>query len=355
MLINGGMEVAQLGDQTSFGATNNAIGACDQWQQRSAGTMTARVTSSQEVDGGVEALYPWHKLLVTTADASPGSTEGFKIVQKIETQNCLSVVNNTTGIEATTLSMDIIFHADGASSITFPATLALQVRTQVDVGNLYSYWEEVTITSADTWQRVSISIPADANPGFDRELYEDALWVSVGLYGGSTRTDAGGSWGTTDHYTTTGADNLMDATNNYIGFTNAKFEAGSSATDFVHETYNENYLKCLRYQYVLVPTGGFKSFAHGISETATITRMTVRFPVPMRAAPTLGDYTAAHWYSADTLTGRVGSALSISSNADTDIVYGALAVTHASGTTQYRPAILQSTASASVMVIKAEM
>jgi hypothetical protein len=128
LIINGAMTVDQRsGDtRTGFGASDAFI--CDRWRGGANGSPSARWTVSIETSSGPYASAKWLKCLCTTADGSPGSLEAFTLRQAMEAQSLQSLVTGGT-LGAVTISGKAIAHADGASSITFPAKLAIGLTT----------------------------------------------------------------------------------------------------------------------------------------------------------------------------------------------------------------------------------
>ena len=247
LIINGGMQVAQRGNQTGQGASN-AYTACDRYHFKVAGSASARWTTSQETGGGVNGESNWLKVLNTTSDDSPGATEAQAIYQKIETANMQKFIAADGSLAAVSVGIDMVFHADGASSISSPATITLPIRTQVTAGSAHYYMGEVTIAAADTWERVTINIAANVSAAFDRAMNSDSLWIGVGLYSGSTPKTPANAWTSgTNFFQTDDSDNLADATDNYIGFTLHQAELGATATPFEHEPISVTHAKCLRY------------------------------------------------------------------------------------------------------------
>jgi len=278
LLINGASTVGQRGDVTGWGATSNEYGAVDRFSIISAGSASARWTSSQETGGGVTGEANWHKVLNTTADASPGATEGQAVYQKIETANMQQLIASDGSLAATVLAMDVIVHADGASSLSFPITASLNVRTQVSVGSAHYYLGDVTVTAADTWERVTAVIPANASAAFDRAMNSDSLWAGIALYGGSSVQSTADAWSSgTNYLQSSTADNLADATNNYLGITLVKLEQSTAATSFVHESYGETLAKCLRYYERLDSEGTYRDWGISAIQHSTYGETDLRF------------------------------------------------------------------------------
>ena len=247
LIINGQMHVKQRSDVPAGTFTGLGTGTSDQytldrWSLSTIDTSTARWTVSKESSGGTSGKDPWLKCLNTTADASPGAGEGQLIQQKMEGIVARPLLGNSDGIiDGFTVSADMILYKDGSSSISFPATVSCVAYTN-DVGR--GCIIDATITAAATWQRVEFVFPADTSGTFNIDA-------------GRSRDAADGSWfsAATNAGASEDAENIADATGNYIGFTNVQLEVGSIATSFEYEQYVVTLEKCQRYFEQLEPYG----------------------------------------------------------------------------------------------------
>jgi hypothetical protein len=164
-------------------------------------------------------------------------------------------------MRALSISFDAIVHADGASSMSAP--YALPVIIQANDGTEKQYVTNVSVTSADTWQHFTVSVPALAGATNDADN-GSALSVGWGLATGSTRLATANTWETNINSSGTSAsENFADATNNYVGVANIQCEVGSVATDFEHEDYGTTLAKCLRYFERIKPTVADARFPGG--------------------------------------------------------------------------------------------
>ena len=272
--------------RTGLGAADTLIS--DRWRGGSNGSPSARWTISIETSGGPYANVKWLKCLNTTADASPGSAEAFTLRQALEAQNLQPLVTSGT-LGAMTISGKVIAHADGASSISFPAKLAIGVTTAD--GTARQFYTDITFAAADTWTDFSITIPADGTATIDNNNGQ-GLNFQFGMYGGSGRVAATATWENDGADSiTANSDNWADATNNYIGFTQIQIEAGYIATDFEHELISVTLAKCQRYLRRF--SGAAALVLSGTCRSTTAASVNANIG-PMRAAPT-GSVSAAAW------------------------------------------------------------
>jgi len=243
LLINGSCPVAQRGSQSSVAS---GYGAVDRWEMNALGGASARYTLSQESNGGVGGKAKWAKVLVTTADASPGTNEAHYFGQKIEGFNAQSLLDDSGDLLASTMSFDVIVHADGASSISFPATLAICVNDNGFANQ--QYVKTFTVAAADTWERVSVPIAANTSIVINNDN-TNQFQVAFTIYSGTGKETTDATWESAAglDVSVSGVANLADATNNYLGITNVQLEIGSVATDFEDEDISTTQFKCDRY------------------------------------------------------------------------------------------------------------
>ena len=288
LVINGQCTVSQRGASfTGLGSGTSDEYTLDRWSLATLDTSTARWTVSQEASGGTSGKDPWLKCLNTTADASPGAGEGQLLQQKMEGYVAQPLLGSTDGyIDGFTVSVDMILYADGSSSISFPATISCVAYT-IDTGR--GCIINATITSAATWERVNFTFPADTSGTFNIDNTV-GFRVGFGLYGGTSRDAAAGSWfsAALNAAVSEDAENIADATNNYLGFTNVQLEVGSIATSFAHEGIDTTLDKCYRYLWRRTRVSGTDStLFSGKTSTTTVADFVATYPVPMRAAPTI--------------------------------------------------------------------
>lgn len=282
-ITNGGMAVDQHSVEVRTGMGDQTIKfLADLWELWPGSSPSARWTGSNEDGGGVDGNSPWIKVLNTTADASPGTDEAQTLMHKIEARNCLPMLDSSGDLEAHVLAFDVIAHIDGASSITFPATGAVMLTGQ---DGQRQFVTEVTITAADTWQRVEAVIAADSVFTVANDNGE-GVRLGLNLYGGSGRNTTADTWATNaNDHNTAASENWADATNNYIGMTNVTMVKGTTAQDYQFEDYAITLQKCYRYYYHFNLLGGLR-LTGGVYDATNTQGIRNPFPTEMRADPT---------------------------------------------------------------------
>ena len=315
VIENASMLVDQYGHVTRSGLSANAL-LLDRWKFVAAGSASARWTMSVETGGGVNQKSKWQKYLCTTADASPGANEGNYIHQAIIGNNLGEFLGSDGLFENGVFGADFIAHADGGSSITFPAKIAVTLYTAD--GTSRQYLSDQSIAADATWQRLSFTIPEDSVADFDPGVTASCNF-KISLYGGSGQRGTEGSWASGDNtFVSASTDNWADSTNNYIGFTNVKFQPGQIATPFVPRTYEEDLDICKYYFEKRVNTVAYSAITNSFNRSTTIAAGAYSYS-EKRVAPTIAlsgatEFGVTHGAGADTQTSGV-TAQTIHANA----------------------------------------
>jgi hypothetical protein len=270
VVINGAMQVAQRGTSSAGLAGAGGYFTADRWRFGQSGNDIVYTQS-------VEADYPSGsgfsrslKMLVTTADASLDAADLSQISTRFEGQNVQQFAKGTSSAKPFALSFWVKSNTTG----TYIAEL-------VDVDNTRSVSASYTINASATWEKKTITFPADTTGLFDNDnaVSLDAnFWLSAGTsYTSGTLATTWAS--TTNANRAVGQTNLGATLNNYWQITGVQLEVGSVATPFEFEDFSTTLAKCQRYyQTVKSDTSGFTYFANGTVNTAT----EVIFPLPLR-------------------------------------------------------------------------
>jgi hypothetical protein len=178
----------------------------------------------------------------------------------------------TSSAESTTLSFWVRSNKTG----TYIAEL-------YDADNTRSISKSYTISSADTWEKKTITYDGDTTGALDNN---NALSLSINFWLGAGTDYTSGtlatSWASaTNANRAVGQVNLADNTSNEWYITGVQLEAGTSASDFEFLPHDINLSRCERY---------CRLFGSGVQGRASNTT-TFYFSEPMqpamRASPTL--------------------------------------------------------------------
>ncbi len=307
---------------SGFGFKNRIINGAMMIDQRNAGaSVTPSTTGAYVVDrfymafsqgskfsvqqnaGSVTPPTGFTKYLgLTVASAvSIGASDFFLLAQAIEGQNIADLGWGTANAQAVTLSFRVYSSLTG----TFGGSL------RNNAANRF-YPFSYTISSANTWTTVSITIAGDTSGTWttDNNVGIQVYW---GLGVGSSLSGTAGTWASSG-YAPTGAQSVVGTNGATFYITGVQLEKGSTATSFDYRPYGTELALCQRYytQFSNVSTDS-------LSQTGTCPNTTsgycgVAFPIQMRSVPTFS-YTSLSNIQAYTFGGSNGTISTLALNA----------------------------------------
>jgi hypothetical protein len=265
-IINGAMVIDQRNAGASVTPTNGTY-TLDRWaaQLSQASKFTVQQSSTAPV-GFINSLK------VTSSSAyTVGSSEVFLINQYIEGLNVADLAWGTANAKTVTLSFQVYSSLTG----TFGGSIA-------DSSQAYSYPFTYTISSANTWTQISVTITGptagtwNTNNGIGIRI-----WFGLGV--GSTYSGTAGAWTATGYYSATGATSVVGTNGATWYITGVQLEVGSVATPFEQRLYGTELQLCQRY-YVAYSSG---QIINGFQNGTTIVSANLSTPVSLRATPTI--------------------------------------------------------------------
>ena len=178
------------------------------------------------------------KWTTTTADTSLAATQHAMVIQRIEGNNIYDLGFGTASAKTITLS----FWVKSSLTGTFGGSL-------MNGGQTRCYPYSYTISTADTWEHKSITIPGDTDTSITWLTTNgkgfEVFW-SMGV--GSDYDGTAGAWTSTPYqYSVTGAVSVMGTLNANWYITGVQLEVGSSATPFEHRPAGVELGLCQRY------------------------------------------------------------------------------------------------------------
>ena len=240
IIINGDMSIAQRGTSaTGLGNGDTGYHTCDRWQFSEGGTPTYEFTMSQSTDvptgqGFAKSL----KMDCTTAQASLGSADNLRIPQKVEGQNLQYVKKGTSNAESLTCSFWVKSNKTGTYIVEL-----------YDNDNTRQISKSYTISSADTWEKKTITFAGDTTGTLDNDNSASLtmqFWLNAGTDWSSGTLST--SWDSaTSANRAVGQVNLADSTSNEWYITGVQLEAGTTASDFEFLPVDVNLQRCQRY------------------------------------------------------------------------------------------------------------
>lgn len=307
LLYNGAMQVAQRNTSVSSITSANYYTA-DRWYHDilSLGTWTDSIENDAPTGSGFRKSL---KLLCTTADASPASTDVLSVYQALEGQDVQSIRKGTSSAQQLTLSFWVKSNVTG----TYIAEL-------YDGDNTRQVSRSYTISASGTWEFKTITFPADTTGAFDNDNAA-SLYVNFFLAAGSARTSGtlNTSWaGVTSANRAVGQVNLASAINNYWQVTGVQLNVGSVAAPFEFKSFGQELRECQRYYQAY----GFNSqlaITNAVQHDTNDVYAAFTLPVTMRSAPTYAGTNATNAFiKYGNATGTAFNALTINAGQTTD-------------------------------------
>ena len=269
LIINGAMQVAQRGTSQT-GVTSTTYAGPDRYRHIvSQGAFT--ISQSTTAPGGFSNSTKWDCTTAVTLT----TTNAVLIQQRIEAQNLQHLKFGTSSAEELTLSFWVRSNLTGV----------LTVEAYID-DDFRQISREVTISSANTWEYKTVSIPGDtvgvidndSGPGMDITFWLDS---GPGRKSGTLNTSG---WASLVEANRVSSSNISFAasTDNEFYLTGVQLEVGTVATPFEHRSYGDELDRCERYFQTYGPFFGLIS--HNYAPTTAYCGFPLR--KPMRHSPT---------------------------------------------------------------------
>jgi hypothetical protein len=276
-IINGAMVIDQRNAGASVTVNETAnLYALDRWCTR--GETTDGVYTVQQVTDAPAGFVNSQKITITTADASIGATQLYRIFQPIEGYNVADLGFGAAGAVSVTLS----FWVKSSLTGTFSGSLN-------NSGASRSYPYAYTISSANTWEQKSITVSGDTSGTWLKDNGV-GLQVSFALGCGTDRAGTAGTWNSNLNFGATGAVNVIGTSGATFYITGVQLEVGSSATGFEYRHYGQELALCQRYAYKINSansSGNFTRYGVGGNHSTTSADAVILLPVIMRINPSL--------------------------------------------------------------------
>lgn len=273
LIINGDMQVAQRGaSQANICSESNGYFTVDRWLfAESNVTSGFDCTMSQYIatEGGTTNQFTGQttamKIDVTTAAATLTSGNYVALDQRIEGSSLQHLKWGTSSGESITVSFWVYSQKTGDYSFSIRSlqNSASYLSTNGD----RRYVTKYTINSSATWEKKTITIPADTVQPIMRDAsdYVPHLSIQFGLCGAGTRlADSSSNYAADTWYYDTDSTvayvihpdqvNFFDSTSNNFFLTGVQLEVGDTATPFENRSYGEELTLCQRYYQTLTPS-----------------------------------------------------------------------------------------------------
>lgn len=287
-IINGDMRIDQRNAGASVSIQTNTFYTLDRW------TTSAAANSKYSVQQNAGSVTPpagfINYLGVTSSAATtPGATDSYDIRQKIEGLNISDLAWGTANAKTVTLSFWVYSSLTG----TFGGCLGNSAFNR-------SYPFTYTISSANTWTQISITIAGDTT-GTWLTTNGVGIIIYFGLGVGSSLSGAAGAWSASGYTSATGATNVVGTNGATFYITGVQLEVGSSATGFEYRSFGTELALCQRYFETNITYGTAlgnnvvaADRAVGTVFNSTNMGLNYKFAVPKRVVPTMTFYSSVN-------------------------------------------------------------
>ena len=279
-IINGNMVI----DQRNAGASVTSGYPVDRWASNFSGSGTFTLQQSSDAPAGFNNSV----LITSTSNNTIGASDYHLFNQILEGYNIADWNWGTSNAKTVTLSFWV------KSSLTGTYSIQIQSGASTYVFYLTTY----TISSANTWEKKTVTISGPTSGGFS-STNGNGFSLRWTLATGSSQTTATSDWATSGvGLGATGQADLSATNGNTFYLTGVQLEVGDAATPFEHRPYGAELALCQRYyeKNYDVNTAPATNTSKGLEQIAgTIDGNqnfyhNIRFAVPKRANPSINFY-----------------------------------------------------------------
>jgi hypothetical protein len=283
LIINGDMRI----DQRNAGASvtpTNAQYHIDRWRAYLSQASKYTVQQSTTAPSGFN-----YSLLATSSSAyTVGASDYFLLAQPIEGLNSAHLAWGTSDAKTVTLS----FWVRSSLTGTFGGAVG-------NAAGNRSYPYSYTISSADTWEKKTITIAGDTS-GTWVTTNASSVVIYWSLGSGSSSSGTAGAWSGTYYDSVTGATSIVGTSGATLYITGVQLEVGEGASDFEHLPYDVQLRRCQRYYEVLYGQAatGYGILSYPLTGNVNSSWCTWFFKQQKRALPTFNLASGASWQNA---------------------------------------------------------
>jgi hypothetical protein len=285
-IINGAMVIDQRNAGASVTITDTGANTytLDRWFAY--GQVASKFSVQQNAGSVTPSTGFTNYLGVTSLSAyTVGAGEVFVIGQQVEGLNVSDLAWGTASAKTVTLSFQVY------SSLTGTFGGALQNSAQNR-----SYPFSYTVSSANTWTTVSVTIAGDTTGTWlTTNGVGIRIFFSLGV--GATNSGTAGSWAGATYWSATGAVSVVGTSSATFYITGVQLEQNTSATPFERRLYNQELANCQRYYWQWSAASNSASYLSvGWVYIGGAVLTVAQMPVPMRIGPALTTSgTASHY------------------------------------------------------------
>jgi len=293
LIINGAMQVAQRGTS----ATNSGYGTVDRFRVQYSGTDEAPTQEQVDVAAGTTPYTLGFRkaLRITNGNqtSGAGTSDSTHFQYYAESQD---IANSGWNYLSSSSFVTLSFWIKSSVAQNFQG----RVRTRDGTSQNYAF--ETGSLSADTWTKITKTIPGNSNLQFDNNT-EKNLQTDIFAFLGTDDTSSAVSLDTWAAYAS--GTQVKDVTptwyttnNATLEITGVQLEVGSTATDFEFRSFGEELALCQRYYQQISRASAGNNSTNGSFNTGTcnnnagnggIMQVSLKFETTMRAVPTMSD------------------------------------------------------------------
>ena len=290
IVINGDQKIWQRGTSTSSGSSEAYL--VDRlFTYANYGTLNYTVAKSSDVPTG----QGFGSSISITADQAIGSNLTNYVMHRyyVESQDVDHLAYGTVLAKKCTLSFWVKCPRTGNLTISF-AHSGLGSQRQIS--------RQISITAANTWQKVTALIPGDtvramnASGSNSSGMFWDIIFNVENNWKSASSINTDWNYNVTQSRAV-GQTQFLQASGDACLLTGMQFEAGE-ATPFEHESYGTTLQKCQRYFYKVGGSGGYATIFPAYAPSTGELAMMSTFPVTMRTTPSVS------WENNNNLTFR---------------------------------------------------
>ena len=299
LIINGAMQVAQRGTS----ATNSGYGTVDRFRVQYSGTDEAPTQEQVDVASGTTPYTLGFRkaLRITNGNqtSGAGTSDAVHFQYYAESQD---IANSGWNYTSSSSFITLQFWIKSSVAQNFQG----RVRTRDGTSQNYAF--ETGSLSADTWTKITKTIPGNSNLQFDNDTAKN-FQTDIFAFLGTDDTSSAVSLDTWATYAS--GTQVKDVTSTWYTTNNAtleitgvQLEVGSTATDFEHRSFGQELALCQRYFFKTGDIGTSNEWFAGVATNAGHGNITtqgmdglqdrsaplLRFPCYMRDAGTVVFY-----------------------------------------------------------------
>jgi hypothetical protein len=309
-IINGDMRL----DQRNAGASVTVAGllgdyTLDRWMGYEFTDGVATIIRSSTAPVGFSNSLLW---TTTTADASLAAGQFAMVQQKIEGFNTSDLAWGTSSAKSVTLS----FYVRSSLTGTFDGAI-VNGASPADRSYVFNY----TISSANTWEYKTVTIPGDTTGTWNTDN-TTGMVVRFSMGTGTTYQTTANAWAAGNFLGTSSGTSVVGTLNATWYVTGVQLEVGSTATPFERRSYGQELALCQRYCHKWGANGDgnnlYSRFPMGIWGSTTQITVPFSHPVSMRTVTkTVSSNTSAINVYSQGLTFNSGATFAVNTDANT--------------------------------------